>query len=54
MARSTQPTALFLMPQHEPVGVVRDAVSWHGPMACATKRTRIRAGGLAAAGGSPA
>jgi len=54
MARSTQPTALFLMLQHQPVGVVRDAVSWHGPMACATKRTRIRAGGLAAAGGSPA
>ena len=54
MTRSTHSTALFLMPQHQPVGVVRDAVSWHGSNACATKRTRIRAGGLATAGGGPA
>jgi len=51
MMRTSQPTALFLMREHQPVGVVCDAVSWHGPNACATKRTRIRAGGLATAGG---
>ncbi len=43
-------------PMHQPVpvGVVRDAVAWHGSDASATKRTRIRAGGLATAGGAPA
>jgi hypothetical protein len=41
--------------QPMPVGVVvRDAVAWHGSDASATKRTRIRAGGLATAGGVPA
>ena len=54
MMRTSQSTALFLMPEHQPVGAVRDAVSWHGSNVCATKRTRIRAGGLATAGGVPA
>lgn len=45
-------TSFTHLHQPMPVGVVSDAVRWHGTNAGATKRARIRAGGLATAGGT--